>query len=115
MEQAALQLLQAMFGDCRTEEEKIKMVEDLLDVKLLPGTNLEGVHFNKERIEDRYRIKLSCVAFFMTVPQGHEAFPSSFLLSHHSLSLQLLFHLYDDVNHFGTDIAFMIFFYIFTA
>ena len=62
VEQAALQLLQAMFGDCRTEEEKIKMVEDLLDVKLLPGTNLEGVHFNKERIEDRYSIS-SCVAF----------------------------------------------------
>lgn len=53
VEQAALQMLQAMFGGCRTEDEKMKMVDDLLDVKLLPGTNMEGVHFNKNRLNDR--------------------------------------------------------------
>ncbi|VDI46614.1 Hypothetical predicted protein, partial [Mytilus galloprovincialis] len=53
VEHAALQLLQAMFGDCRTEDEKMKVVEDLLDVKLLPGTDTEGVHFNKERMQQR--------------------------------------------------------------
>lgn len=53
IEQAALQLLSAMFGDCRTEDEKLLMVEDLLDVKLLPGTNMDGVHFNKDRIQER--------------------------------------------------------------
>lgn len=53
VEQAALQLLQAMFGDCRTEDDKMKVVNDLLDVKLLPGTDKEGVHFNKERMQQR--------------------------------------------------------------
>ena len=53
VEQAALQLLQAMFGDCRTEDDKMKVVNDLLDVKLLPGTDTEGVHFNKERMQQR--------------------------------------------------------------
>lgn len=51
--QAAVQMLQALFGDCKTEDEKIKMVDDLLDVKLLPGTDMEGVHFNKDRLQDR--------------------------------------------------------------
>lgn len=49
----ALRLLQQMFGSCHTEDEKIKMVEDLLDVKLLPATNYEGVHFNADRLRER--------------------------------------------------------------
>lgn len=49
----ALRLLQNMFGQCHTEDEKVKMVDDLLDVKLLPATNLEGVHFNSERLKER--------------------------------------------------------------
>ena len=52
--QGALQLLQSMFGECHTEDEKVKMVDDLLDVKLLPATNVEGVHFNTERLRERY-------------------------------------------------------------
>ena len=51
--QGALQLLQSMFGECHTEDEKVKMVDDLLDVKLLPATNVEGVHFNTERLRER--------------------------------------------------------------
>ena len=43
-----------MFGDCHTEDEKVKMVDDLLDVKLLPATNVEGVHFNADRLKERY-------------------------------------------------------------
>ena len=49
----AVKLLQQMFGNCHTEDEKVKMVEDLLDVKLLPATNMEGVHFNSERLKER--------------------------------------------------------------
>ena len=52
--QGALQLLQSMFGECHTEDEKVKMVDDLLDVKLLPATNVEGVHFNTERLKERF-------------------------------------------------------------
>ena len=51
--QGALQLLQSMFGECHTEDEKVKMVDDLLDVKLLPATNIEGVHFNSQRLRER--------------------------------------------------------------
>lgn len=58
VEQAALHMLQAMFGGCRTEDEKMKMVDDLLDVKLLPGTNMEGVHFNKNRLNERWKFFL---------------------------------------------------------
>lgn len=42
-----------MFGGCRTEDEKMKMVDDLLDVKFLLGINMEGVYFNKNRLNDR--------------------------------------------------------------
>ena len=45
-----------MFGECHTEDEKVKMVDDLLDVKLLPATNIEGVHFNTQRLRERYLI-----------------------------------------------------------
>ena len=54
--QGALQLLQSMFGECHTEDEKVKMVDDLLDVKLLPATGVEGVHFNTERLRERYSL-----------------------------------------------------------
>ena len=49
----SVQLLQEMFGKCHTEDEKVKMVDDLLDVKLLPSTTTEGVHFNTERLKER--------------------------------------------------------------
>ena len=52
--EGAAKLLQQMFGNCHTEDEKIKMVDDLLDVKLLPSTTSEGVHFNAERLKERY-------------------------------------------------------------
>ena len=47
-------LLSAMFNDAHSEEQKSDVVEDLLDVRLLPATDVEGVHFNKERIESRF-------------------------------------------------------------
>lgn len=46
-------MLQVMFGGCRTEDEKMKMVDDFLDVKFFLGINMEGVYFNKNRLNDR--------------------------------------------------------------
>lgn len=63
---SALTLLQQMFGNCHTEDEKIKMVDDLLDVKLLPATNLEGVHFNADRLRERYYCCSLSEAVFVT-------------------------------------------------
>ena len=51
---AAGTLLSAMFDNANTGEEKSDVVEELLDVKLLPSTDVEGVHFNKGRIEERF-------------------------------------------------------------
>ena len=42
-----------MFGDASNEEEKGSLVDDLVDVKLLPATDVEGVHFTKDRIDHR--------------------------------------------------------------
>jgi hypothetical protein len=53
MEKAAGALLEAMFGDSHTEDEKNQVIDELLDVKLLPSTDIEGVHFNKERMQER--------------------------------------------------------------
>ncbi|XP_071497013.1 uncharacterized protein [Diadema antillarum] len=46
-------LLQAMFGTEQLETEKEDAVERLLDVKLLHGTDGDGVHFNKEILKER--------------------------------------------------------------
>lgn len=54
VETASTKLLEAMFGDCHTEEEKRNMVDELLDVSLLPATDIEGVHFDKKRLQERY-------------------------------------------------------------
>ncbi|WAR00886.1 hypothetical protein MAR_025258, partial [Mya arenaria] len=51
--EGGVKLLQQMFGQCHTEDEKIKMVDDLLDVKLLPSTTAEGIHFNTQRLKER--------------------------------------------------------------
>lgn len=53
VEQVVFQMLQVMFGGCRTEDEKMKMVDDFLDVKFFLGINMEGVYFNKNRLNDR--------------------------------------------------------------
>ena len=52
--EGGVKFLQQMFGQCVTEDEKIKMVDDLLDVKLLPSTTTEGVHFNTARLKERW-------------------------------------------------------------
>lgn len=56
-------MLQVMFGGCRTEDEKMKMVDDFLDVKFLLGINMEGVYFNKNRLNDRQVFILFLVCF----------------------------------------------------
>ena len=53
VDKAASSLFAAMFGNAQTEPEKHSMVEELLDTRLLHSTDSEGVHFNKERCEDR--------------------------------------------------------------
>ena len=53
MDQAAKSLLGAMFGDAYTEEEKSEVVDDLLDARLLPATGVDGIQFNKDRIQER--------------------------------------------------------------
>lgn len=50
---AASALLSSMFGDAYNEEEKTGVVDGLLDTRLLPATDLEGVIFDKERVEQR--------------------------------------------------------------
>ena len=50
---AADALLTALYGDTYNEEDKTRVVDDLLDVRLLPATNVEGVEFNAERIDAR--------------------------------------------------------------
>ena len=50
---AAKSLLSAMFGNTQTEDEKGDVVEELLDVRLLPATDGQGVQFNKDRMEER--------------------------------------------------------------
>ena len=53
VDDAARALLSAMYGDAYTELEKSDLVGQLLDVRLLPGTDAAGVHFNKEQLDDR--------------------------------------------------------------
>jgi len=49
-------MLVELFGDCYNEEEKGRLVDDLLDMTVLPSTNEKGVIFNKERMRERYDI-----------------------------------------------------------
>nr|XP_054760150.1 uncharacterized protein LOC129266333 [Lytechinus pictus] len=46
-------LIDAMFGGEQLETEKEDSVERLLDVKLLHGSDEDGVHFNKDLLSDR--------------------------------------------------------------
>ena len=43
-----------MYGDTVNEDDKAAVVDGLLDTRLLPATNVEGVEFNSERIQNRY-------------------------------------------------------------
>lgn len=52
VDRAAEALLSAMYGEAYTEDEKHQLVEDLLDVRLLPATDVE-VQFNRARIDER--------------------------------------------------------------
>lgn len=54
VEKAAGQFLEIVFNNRHNEESKSQGVEDLIDMKLLPGTDGKGVHFNSQRIADRW-------------------------------------------------------------
>lgn len=59
-------ILQELFGECYNEEEKGKLVEDLLDLTLLPSTNEKGVLFTKERLQKRLaNIHFKKVVYFV--------------------------------------------------
>jgi hypothetical protein len=51
--QAARDLLETMYGDTVNEDEKARVVDGLLDTRLLPATDVEGVEFNEERLKER--------------------------------------------------------------
>ena len=42
-----------MFGDAYNEAERADVVEGLLDTRLLPATNVDGVIFDRNKIEQR--------------------------------------------------------------
>ena len=50
---AASALLSSMFGSAYNEDEKAGVVEGLLDTRLLPATGVDGVIFDRARIEQR--------------------------------------------------------------
>ena len=50
---AVVAILQELFGECYNEEEKAQLVEDLLDLTLLPSTDEKGVIFTKQRLHER--------------------------------------------------------------
>ena len=50
---AAQALLSAMFGDAYNEEEKALVVQELLDTRILPATDGQGVAFSADRIRQR--------------------------------------------------------------
>ena len=55
VESAADTLLSIMFGDAPTEEEKVDVVKELLDTRILPGTDGKGVTFTRDRVQERYK------------------------------------------------------------
>ena len=42
-----------MFGDAQTEDEKVDVVKELLDTRILPGTDGKGVTFIRDRVQER--------------------------------------------------------------
>ena len=50
---AASALMTSVMGEAQNEDEKADVVEGLLDTRLLPATNEEGVIFNNERLQQR--------------------------------------------------------------
>ena len=46
-------------GSAETGSEKDETVEKLLDVKLLRGTDEDGVRFTNDRLQERYRVLIS--------------------------------------------------------
>ena len=53
VETAADTLLSIMFGDAPTEEEKVDVVKQLVDTRILPGTDGKGVSFTPDRVKER--------------------------------------------------------------
>ena len=47
------QALQNLFGQSPTEDARTRVVEDLLDVKVLPEVDAHGRQFNAERVQER--------------------------------------------------------------
>ena len=54
VERAADTLLSIMFGDAQTEDEKVDVVKELLDTRILPATNGKGVTFTPDRVQERF-------------------------------------------------------------
>ena len=54
VESAANTLLSIMFGNAQTEDEKVDVVKELLDTRILPGTDGKGVTFTSDRVQERY-------------------------------------------------------------
>ncbi len=50
---AASALLSALYGEAYTEADKHDVMDHLLDTRLLPATDGQGVHFNKDRMQER--------------------------------------------------------------
>ena len=53
LEQASSELFESVFGEVHTESDKGNVVDELLDVQLLRGTNKDGVHFTQEGLVER--------------------------------------------------------------
>lgn len=46
-------LFETVFGESHTESDKASVVDELLDLKLLRGTNKDGVHFTQEALVEQ--------------------------------------------------------------
>lgn len=54
LQEAAKALLTAMFDNAYNEDEKGRVVDDLIDTRLLPATDGKGTTFTPEKIKQRY-------------------------------------------------------------
>nr|XP_002738967.1 PREDICTED: uncharacterized protein LOC100369241 [Saccoglossus kowalevskii] len=52
-EQDSRMMLEMLFGDSHLDADQRNMVDELMDVKLLRDTNNEGVHFDKDNMDER--------------------------------------------------------------
>ena len=52
--QLAGKALQSVFGESPSEDARTRVVEDLLDVKVLPEVDAHGKQFHADRVQERW-------------------------------------------------------------